>query len=327
MEFEHLEVTPVKRAKVMRLLHRALPLERRLVPMLRDYEVHPGLLSVPWSGFRLHFPSCWLGEVSSAVYKGPRNNNPEFFELLAPMLPRLAPGRVVDVGAAIGVYILNFRALTNAPIIAYEPNPLAFELASYNVRSNRLSQVELRNVACGNLQGAIGLRAGINSFIESVDTNANEGAPAEKYFLEELCRRYSPGDQSVSVPLVRLDEDLASAGAISLLKIDCEGFEYQILSGSKEMIQRHRPVIFIELHSQEIGNYGHSIAEVCQVLRPNYHLEFWVYGQKESSRNPAVRFFGRYSNRGHRFPNEAAMLEVATGPSKPSQLFLLGRPK
>ena len=325
MDLKELPVTAVKPSRVMRLMHRVLPLERKLFPLVDGYGNGPGLLSVPWGDFRLHFPRKWLAHVCDAVYKGPHENNPEFFEILAPLVPELEAGTIVDVGAAIGVYILNFRALTNAPIIGYEPSPLAFQLADYNVRSNHLSGIKLKHVACGDTQGQVELNVGINSFINCGDSSERE--THSEHGFEPSSRRYRPDDEVVSVPSVRLDDEFDSAGPVRLLKIDCEGFEYQILSGAAEILRKWRPHLFIELHPQDIGNYGHSVGEVCELLAPNYDLDFWDYGRSERSASRRVRFFGRYSQRGHRFKDKAAMMEAMAQPCKPSQMFLLGRPK
>lgn len=326
-KFERISVTCVRATTMLRLLHRMLPLERRFFALLRGYGAVRGLLSVPWGKFRLHFPSRWLPDVCGAVYKSPKANNPEFFEILAPLISKLNAGSIVDIGAAMGVYILNFRAFTDARIVAYEPNPLVFGLAKYNIWSNGIGKVDLRNTACGEAKGSINLRAGINSCIDYINQISAAEVASGDCDVESLFQQYGSGNQSFSVPLVTLDNDLESETSISLLKIDCEGFEYHILKGARKVIKKHRPVIFIELHPQYIGNYGHSIEEVGALLRPMYELAFWDYTRSERSPDPAVRFFGRYSCSGHRFPNEAAMLNLATSAFKPSQLFLLAQPR
>ncbi|HEY7165099.1 MAG TPA: FkbM family methyltransferase [Candidatus Binatia bacterium] len=317
MQFADQPITPVSSASFLRFLHRALPLERRFLPLLRCYQEDPGLLSVPWGEFQLHFPGSWLPGASDAVYKKPRNNNPEFFDLLAPITATLDWGSIVDVGAALGVYILNFRAITDRPIIAYEPSPLPFALAEYNVRANSLVDVRIRNVACGNSAGWVQLAAGINSAIVPDKRGAASAFDASDDVLEN----------SVSVPLVRLDDDLRASGPVSLLKIDCEGFEYQVLSGSAEVIEKYHPIIFLELHPKQIDAYGHSLAEVCEFLTGEYDLEFWDFDSSERSPHSVVRFLGRYRRNGCRYSDRHAMMEAASHSSGPSQIFLLARPR
>jgi hypothetical protein len=156
---------------------------------------------------------------------------------------------------------------------------------------------------------------------ERYGANAREGDATAGFDMEDVLGK------TVSVPLVRLDDDLRSAGAVSLLKIDCEGFEYQVLAGSAELIEKYRPVIFVELHPQQIGNYGHSLADICELLAGKYELEFWDYRETERSTHSLVRLFGRYRHNGRRFLSERAMLETAARPSAPGQIFLLARPR
>jgi hypothetical protein len=111
------------------------------------------------------------------------------------------------------------------------------------------------------------------------------------------------------------------------LKIDCEGFEYQVLAGATELIERDRPVIFVELHPQEIRKYDHSIADVCGCLRNNYDLEFWNYLATERSGHAMIRLLGRYRQNGSRYSDQHAMMQATSDASGPSQIFLLARPK
>ena len=129
-----------------------------------------------------------------------------------------AEDEIAGIGAAIGAYVLHFRAFTQAPIIAYEPNPTAFALAEYNVAANHIKDVALQNAACSDIPGEVRLCAGINSYV--VADTANVNAPVHNLMI--------------AMRAIRLDDDLRAAGPISLIKIDCEGFEYQDVDPSVE---------------------------------------------------------------------------------------------
>jgi len=53
------------------------------------------------------------------------------------------------------------------------------------------------------------------------------------------------GTISLQVPCIRLD-DLLGRERVGLLKIDVEGFELRVLKGSSELIQRSRPLLYVE---------------------------------------------------------------------------------
>lgn len=53
---------------------------------------------------------------------------------------------------------------------------------------------------------------------------------------------------------------------IDLLKIDAEGFELNVLNGAKNLIERHKPIIFVEAHihhSNELISYLDKIGYKC----------------------------------------------------------------
>lgn len=72
---------------------------------------------------------------------------------------------IVDVGANIGTYVLNFRRITAAHIVAFEPNPESYALLARNVNANELENVELRNVACGSSSGTLTFQPHINGHV------------------------------------------------------------------------------------------------------------------------------------------------------------------
>ena len=47
------------------------------------------------------------------------------------------------------------------------------------------------------------------------------------------------------VPSVRLD-DFLDIPRLNLLKVDVEGMEYEVISGSKKLISKHKPFLYIE---------------------------------------------------------------------------------
>ena len=56
---------------------------------------------------------------------------------------------------------------------------------------------------------------------------------------------------------------------ISLIKIDVEGHEWEVLEGSQHTINRHKPIIYIEVWDK-IGDYN-KLVEWCK--QNNYNME------------------------------------------------------
>jgi protein O-GlcNAc transferase len=148
-------------------------------------------------------------------------------ELLADVRSRLFfPERAVDVGAHVGNHTLYFSMMLGIETIAFEPNAQTFELLAENVRANGVeSRCRLRHAAVGAVTGRVRAVAG---------SEGNSG----------MARVES--DAAGEVPLLRLDDELQNDVRIDVIKIDVEGWELDVLRGAMRVIERHRPLIYVE---------------------------------------------------------------------------------
>jgi FkbM family methyltransferase len=111
--------------------------------------------------------------------------------------------RIVDVGANCGWFSLVARAyFPDAVITAYEPNPIVLPALRSNVAN---IDVEVCAAAVGGAAGLVRL----------------EHPEGETY----LGRTLPGGD----IPCVPIREVLNRNGTVDLLKLDCEGAEWEIL--------------------------------------------------------------------------------------------------
>ena len=187
--------------------------------------------------------------------------------------------------------------------MAFEPDPGMFCLLSETLAFNAIPNVSGFNLACGDENGRLSFNGGINGSVAAGDEAASE-----------------------TVAVVRLDDRLAVAGPISLIKIDCEGYEWNVLKGCQDIIRAHRPVLFVELHPNLIGRYGHSLRDVCDLLREQYDLSFWDLRPMQRSRFRVLRFLSRYWC-GLKPISGEALAAVADRQPRPDQVFMLARPK
>jgi FkbM family methyltransferase len=154
-----------------------------------------------------------------------------FIDLLASTSPTLC----VDVGANRGAYSAALLTRTNARVIAFEPLPGAFEALS-TLASRHPGRLQAVNMGVGARCETLTLHHGTD------DSELASFSP-EVQGLDYVGRH---NVHALDVPVVTLDSYFAGpegAGveAIDLLKIDTEGFEYEVLLGARETLARLRP--------------------------------------------------------------------------------------
>lgn len=156
-------------------------------------------------------------------------------EDLAALRRVLRPGETfVDCGASIGLWTLTAATAVGAQgrVFSFEPNPMAFDKLSQNIRANAPGEVVIA------LCAACGRETGMMPFLCSDEHNNSRMA-------EE-----ADGDV-MFVPVRTLDAALD--GKIAGIKIDVEGSEYDVLLGARGILGRWRPWLCVEFHSALAG--------------------------------------------------------------------------
>lgn len=130
---------------------------------------------------------------------------------------------VFDVGANIGDWTADALAINpSVKIVSFEPVAETFEILK-----NRkfVGNCKLENIALSNLNGDIDFFVYENSVLNSAEKR--EGVAVKK--IEK-------------VKTVRLDDYCKEAGVteIDFLKIDVEGFEFDVLKGAEDMLAKKK---------------------------------------------------------------------------------------
>lgn len=153
-------------------------------------------------------------------------------------------GVILDIGANIGIMtVILAKKLNKATIYSFEPipdNQRAFERV---IRFYKLSNVKLFKTALGDQIGEL-------KMILPVIQNAK---------MQGLCHVIEADDEKgevYSVPVMSLDEmeEIKSVSRITAIKIDVENFEYFVFKGGREILLKHRPIIYSELLNTERRN-------------------------------------------------------------------------
>lgn len=162
---------------------------------------------------------------------------------------------IIDIGANAGFFnVLIFSKLKNARVFAYEPLPANFLQFQKTIERNSLSEkIHLEQVAVTGLPIAT---------LELFTENTADNSVIASIFSDFDERN----TQKVEVPaksLMAIIED-NNLSRVDLLKIDCEGSEYDILYNTDPNILSKVKMIIIEVH--EIDSNKNNIRSLNDFL-------------------------------------------------------------
>jgi FkbM family methyltransferase len=170
---------------------------------------------------------------------------------------------VVDVGASWGLftYHLARRVGEGGLVYCYEPHP-ANALVLEKLAHAR-PYVHFRPVAVSETAGRAEL------LVPKQRSRLVTAQSSLAHGFEGV------GVESIEVPTVRLDDEIAWALQVDFIKIDVEGHELSVLRGGRSMFSRCQPPILIEIEQRHLSV---PLSEVIHELQElGYHI-FYIDG-------------------------------------------------
>ena len=172
---------------------------------------------------------------------------------------------VVDIGAAIGEFSLYAAAKDpGARIIAYEPFAESVEIFKENLEMNGIRNVTLIPKAVWKSATSLDLDISLQEPLQITSGVTN-----------------TPAENSVRVEAVSLADVLRSnkLTSVDLVKLDCEGAEFDILLGSKPETVKAFKRIVMEYHDgaegrhhaqleSHLDNLGYRVTTRVNVVHP-----------------------------------------------------------
>ena len=144
-------------------------------------------------------------------------------------LSKLKDKIVIDVGAFIGDSSISFAKHGAKKVIAMEPLPTNFEIAKKNIKQNNLTdKIELLLSACGDNSNEIQVDPKKESTPQASLKISTDGITIPMYDLKNILEKYQ----------------IQSA----ILKMNCEGCEYNTILNSSRDVLRKFELIMIEYH-------------------------------------------------------------------------------
>jgi FkbM family methyltransferase len=174
-------------------------------------------------------------------------------------------GVVIDAGACLGDHTLTYSQLVGAEgtVWAFEPHPLTYTALYLNME-------RLSNVVC--IQSALSNTRVSQSLV--LDAK-NIGA---SYCVLSPC----PG--SVDVKCETLDAFMVEnqIEECDFIHLDAEGREPFILEGGRQLIQKFKPVMVIEVCDHHLARYGRTQQRLMEMI------DAMGYTVKELSEKPHI---------------------------------------
>jgi FkbM family methyltransferase len=191
-------------------------------------------------------------------WRGWQGYEPEMTPLFY-RLARTTAHTVFDVGAHIGFFSLLAAIVNpNARVFAFEPLARIYDRLKLNVDLNALTNVQTLCVA-------VGAQEGVAEFYFP-----DEQMPVSSSLRSDMLTAGLPADTNivrhVPVQVVTLDRIVAehNVARVSLIKLDTERTEHEVLAGARATLERDHPDIICEVWP-DAGN-GRQLEELLRPL-------------------------------------------------------------
>ena len=162
-----------------------------------------------------------------------------------PYRPLNVMGRaVLDVGAYTGDSALYFSIRGAKTVYALEPVPRIYKMAVMNLQLNGVRNVILRNEAIGGVESVISVDPNQNVLLTHSGGDFDGGTPVRVRTLDTLVNELGLDD--------------------AILKLDCEGTEYEVLDKADSATFEHFREMCIEVHPVE--NWKVGVAMIAKRL-------------------------------------------------------------
>ena len=175
---------------------------------------------------------------------------------------------LVDVGANIGYFTLLMAKLSGptGKIFSFEPEDNNFELLDKNVKCNNYQNIVLEKKGVSDHNGT-------NKFFLSTK---NTGM----HSLQKI----RDGSKEIKIDVIKLDDYFSTLDLvekISLIKIDVEGAEFQVLNGMKTILKNENLRLLIEFIPEHLEKHGTNPSDVLKILDDN---NFELYQINENTK-------------------------------------------
>ena len=184
-------------------------------------------------------------------------------ELCRELAFHYVPGTdVLDIGANLGLntLLMNHYAPITGTVHLFEPQADVFSMMSYNTRS--LKSRRLYNMCLSDGPKLLGY----------TKSHYNVGATVMK----------SQQNADIGIASLALDT-IPFANKISVVKMDVEGHEEQVLRGAQRVLFEHKPMLFIEIWGDKMSVIDPLLTSMNYTLFKHIGGDDYIYKHSGSN--------------------------------------------
>lgn len=157
---------------------------------------------------------------------------------------------IIDVGSNVGNHSIYYSLFSKASLIyCFEPNPYTHSILEKNISINPQAK---ERISLEFSTYALSSTVASRDLITRDENNLGSAKLVEGY---DSCDSLQGGHFAKSHVLLSPLDNLYIKGDISLIKIDVEGHELDVLKGAEQTIKKHKPVIAIEVGWWNISGF------------------------------------------------------------------------
>ena len=169
-------------------------------------------------------------------------------ELQEVFVALVKPGHVVyDVGSNVGYITLMASKLVgpSGTVIAFEPGRTTAKQLRVQLAINNIKNVVVKECAVSDKEG-------MSEFV-------NGDCSVTAHLLDSGFAGNPKNLATCSVQVISLDHVITQHAVPQLVKIDVEGAELLVLKGAERLLKEHRPILVVELHSENLSRGFHQL--------------------------------------------------------------------
>ncbi|MBF0432593.1 MAG: FkbM family methyltransferase [Fibrobacteria bacterium] len=159
---------------------------------------------------------------------------------------------VFDLGAHVGFYSMLFARLVGptGQVVAFEPDPYSLEAIKQSALLNGYDHITCEQYAVSNC------------------TKEDFFFLSEHSAMGSFLDRNEFETKKTSIQCITLDDYIKNKkfSNIDLLKIDIEGAEHFVLTQARQLLDKYRPDLFIEVHSPLIEALGGTCEDMLALI-------------------------------------------------------------